>query len=140
MSLFVAPKDLSQSTGLWQVDYIIINTLTNHKHSRQQLRSPHRSYDVDWNDQYPSALHHLAETNTILNPKKGTLVVYDDTPNGIKYVPRWGEFEDHEYYLKFCKVHESKKILGKGGLSEQWLLDRGFKKIFHDYQAVFRKE
>jgi len=94
------------------------------------------SFDLDPEDPMPSAEHGLREWEALLPyTSTGTLVLVDDTPLDLEWVPGWWgdaavQFRDRTGFLP-----------GKGALIEQAVasLD-GVTKIWHGYNVLYRFE
>lgn len=91
------------------------------------------SWDVDWNDPIPSANHGQREIESIkplLFP--GTILVIDDTPNSINWIPlaQWKSAE---------KFKEDFGVLpGKGAFYKNVLKDINYEVLHHEYNLVLR--
>lgn len=92
------------------------------------------SWDVDWSDPMPSAVHGLAEFNAInLYLRKGTILVVDDTPNRIDFIP----IAHHKSANKFFR--EYGVWPGKGALILKQIQAKSSVEIlWHDYNLVIK--
>ena len=91
------------------------------------------SWDVDWADPNQCAKHGLEEFR-LVKPflKKGSILVIDDTPNSLKWIPS----EFHEIALNYER--ENGVLPGKGALVVKELeSDPGSQKIWHEYNCVY---
>lgn len=91
------------------------------------------SFDVDWASPLPSANHGLKEFNCI-RPllKSGTLVLIDDTPNSLSFIPN----DFHEQAKSFRKNFGV--LPGKGALILNQVPSEIFKVIYHGYNLLLR--
>lgn len=91
------------------------------------------SWDVDWDNPTQCAIHGLAEFK-LVQPylKKGSVLVIDDTPNSLKWIP--SEFRDVA-----TKYEQTYGVLpGKGALVVKELkTNMNVRKIWHDYNCVY---
>jgi hypothetical protein len=91
------------------------------------------SFDVDFADPWPAAEHCLDEFEAIrLALQPGSLLLIDDSPGDIDYVPeqfREGAQTVYDEYGVFP---------GKGMLVETRLAELGVEKLHHWYQALYR--
>jgi len=95
------------------------------------------SWDVNWRDLLPSALHGLHEFLSILPAlKPGTLMLVDDTPKDAGVMTRvqprqLKEFNDFVQAYGFAP--------GKGALIKDYLVRHGLgQEIAHDYQLLWQ--
>ncbi len=91
------------------------------------------SWDVDWSDPIPSANHGQKEIESIkllLNP--GTILVIDDTPNSINWIPQ----AEWKYAEKFRK--EFGVLPGKGAFYKVALKDFNYDVLHHEYNLVLK--
>jgi len=92
------------------------------------------SYDLDFYNPYPSAIHGLAEYNS-LKPviKKDTLLLIDDTPIN----PYWLDNRDNIYTdMNIYYNNNNNTMPGKG----MFVLDKitNANKIIHNYQVLYK--
>ncbi len=91
------------------------------------------SWDVDWNDPIPSANHGQKEIESIkpfLVP--GTILVIDDTPNSINWIP----LTDRKSAEKFKK--DFGVLPGKGAFHKVVLKNFNYDVLHHDYNLVLK--
>ena len=91
------------------------------------------SWDVDWNDPIPSANHGQKEIESIksfLVP--GTVLVIDDTPNSINWIP----LTDRKSAEKFKK--DFGVLPGKGAFHKVVLKNFNYDILYHDYNLVLK--
>jgi hypothetical protein len=90
------------------------------------------SWDVDWSDSYPSALHGKNEFEAIRqNLRSGDLILIDDTPINAKFLP--------PEYEEACQSYVSARnaMPGKGGLVVAEIAeDERFTVLFHEYAVL----
>jgi len=93
------------------------------------------SFDIDWEDPYPAMQHGLQEFQS--SEKfigRGTIVVIDDTPNSLSWIP--------ENAHKISKEIRSKLgvLPGKGALVFANIISQPskYQLLFHDYNLVFK--
>jgi hypothetical protein len=80
---FTAPLLSSKSTILCSDSVIALNSISNNSNLPSIDLLYLDSYDVDWNNPHPSALHHFKELLSIQPKlKSGTLIVVDDHDHG----------------------------------------------------------
>jgi hypothetical protein len=89
------------------------------------------SWDVDWRNPLPSALHGRNEMNAI-KPyiKQGTVLMIDDTPNSLSWIP----LENRTVAVEFKK--EFGVLPGKGAFFKEALAELDFQILHHDYNIV----
>lgn len=91
------------------------------------------SWDVNWSDPEPSALHGLAEFDAIkkrLLP--GDIIFIDDTPKGKANLPIPAELIPIDFENKFGVEP------GKGALVYKLILhDQKYEILFHEYSLIF---
>jgi predicted O-methyltransferase YrrM len=94
------------------------------------------SYDIEWLNPYPSALHHLKEFAAIESQLTiGSLVLIDDTPNDVQ----WFDCKPHSEMVQFIRQYNL-PVMGKGTLIERYLLKLGaYEKLLHQYQILWKK-
>jgi hypothetical protein len=92
------------------------------------------SRDVDWDSPLESAQHGLAEFRALAKfIRKGTILVVDDTPATIEYIPK----RFHKNVLKF--QDEFGVLPGKGALIIKELKNiKGAKILSHEYNIVVK--
>jgi hypothetical protein len=95
------------------------------------------SWDVDWTEPYPSAVHGLAEFKQLLPfLVSGSLILIDDTPAGIEYVP--------EGFQASAQLYENQYgcLPGKGSLILQEISKHSneFEVLHHEYNLLIRKK
>ncbi len=91
------------------------------------------SLDVDWSDPIPSARHGQNEMEAIksfLIP--GTILVIDDTPNSINWIP----LADQRVAEKF--KNEFGVLPGKGAFHKVVLRNHEYDILHHDYNLVLK--
>ena len=93
------------------------------------------SYDLDWQDPRPSALHCLAEWNIVVPLfRPGTIIVVDDTPRTMDFVP---SFEPSAAKGALRYLEEVGRMPGKGELILTEISSReDFKVLHHSYSLV----
>lgn len=95
------------------------------------------SWDVDWSDPVPSALHGLNEFLTIypaLQP--GSLLLIDDTPLDVDQLKNAHPDQIENFYAA-CKKYSFTP--GKGSLVKIWLQERNIgQQLSHGYQLLWR--
>jgi hypothetical protein len=91
------------------------------------------SWDVDWGDPIPSAMHGQKEIESI-KPflRTGTILVIDDTPNSINWIP----VANREAAEKF--TDNFGVLPGKGALYAGVLSDLKYEVLHHDYNLVLK--
>ena len=91
------------------------------------------SWDVDWADPHPSAVHGFEEFKRILPYlHSGSVLVIDDTPIDLKWIPA----KHHQLSLEYQK--EFGVLPGKGALVVRELAKTsGARKVWHDYNCVY---
>lgn len=92
------------------------------------------SFDVDWENPLAAAQHGLAEFKAIYRYiKNGTVVVIDDTPATIEYIPK----HFHKNTLKF--LEEYGVLPGKGALILLELQEvKNVQVLSHEYNLVLK--
>ena len=92
------------------------------------------SWDVDWNDPLPSAEHGLNEFLAVEKfLKKDSILIIDDTPVSIKYIP--SQFHDQSH--KFFEKHGV--LPGKGSLALKLIKEKNIGKVLlHEYNVVIK--
>lgn len=90
------------------------------------------SFDVDWQNPLPAAQHGLAEFNALKKYiRKGTVIVVDDTPATIDYIPK----HFHKYTFKF--LEELGVLPGKGALIlTEFQKMKNVQVLLHEYNLV----
>lgn len=92
------------------------------------------SWDLDWSDPDPAALHGLSEWNAV-EPlmSKGSILIIDDSPSSMDWVPNQYREQAHAY-------EQSHGYLpGKGALVDLILRsDPRVEVIWHGYNSVYR--
>lgn len=91
------------------------------------------SWDVDWNDPIPSANHGQKELESIklfLTP--GTILVIDDTPNLINWIPLANRKSAEKFKDNFGVLP------GKGAFYKVVLKDYQYDILHHDYNLVLK--
>jgi hypothetical protein len=91
------------------------------------------SWDVDWGDPIPSAMHGQKEIESI-KPflTTGTILVIDDTPNSINWIPVASRGAAEEFSNNFGVLP------GKGALYASVLSDLTYEVLHHDYNLVLK--
>ncbi len=93
------------------------------------------SFDVDWNEPMASAIHGFEEFESSLpSLKSGSIVIIDDTPNTIKWIP-------HSQQEEVRRFEEAFGFLpGKGCLVLDYVRKRQdlFQVIHHEYNLVIK--
>ena len=91
------------------------------------------SWDVDWADPHPSAVHGFEEFKRILPYlHSGSVLVIDDTPIDLKWIPA----KYHHLSLEYQK--EFGVLPGKGALVVRELAKSSrARKVWHDYNCVY---
>lgn len=94
------------------------------------------SWDIDWANPHPSAVHGLAEFEALPNNlQPGTLILIDDTPSSLDYIPN-GYNQTAEDYFKHHHV-----LPGKGAMVlKQILKTEEYQLLFHEYALLLRKK
>lgn len=109
-------ENLRSSLGISKIDLVYLD-----------------SWDVDWDNPTQCAIHGLAEFK-LVQPylKKGSVLVIDDTPNSLKWIPS-------EYHDVATKYEQKYGVLpGKGALIVKELkTNMNARKIWHDYNCVY---
>lgn len=91
------------------------------------------SWDVDWNNPYPSARHGKNEIETIKSYiKPGTILIIDDTPNSLEWIPR----ESRKIALEFMETYGV--LPGKGAFFKSALEGIRYETLHHAYNIVLR--
>ena len=95
------------------------------------------SYDLDWADPYPSALHGLKEWRAIRNlVGPGTLVLIDDTPRDLANIPKAGQDLRAKAEVSLRKFGY---LPGKGALILKEVQSRNdVEVIYHEYNLLLR--
>jgi hypothetical protein len=91
------------------------------------------SWDVDWANPHPSAVHGLEEFRRVVPfLHSGGILVIDDTPIDLKWIPIQYRQMANEY------KNEYGVLPGKGALVVRELQDNaGARKVWHDYNCVY---
>lgn len=92
------------------------------------------SWDVDWSDSYPSALHGKNEFEAI-KPllRTGDLILIDDTPADIDLLPA----EYREAWQRYISTWNA--MPGKGGLVVAEIAkDQRYEILFHEYAVLIK--
>ena len=93
------------------------------------------SYDVDFLNPLPSAMHHLQEFNKVKHLlHKNSIILIDDTPVS----PEWLDDGQNNPIYSTLKRQFNPKIAGKGSLVNLELEKMGATKILHQYQTLWR--
>jgi hypothetical protein len=89
------------------------------------------SWDIDWENPLESALHGRNEIDAI-KPyiKHGTVLMIDDTPSSLKWIP----VENKAVAVEFKK--EFGVLPGKGAFFTEALAELDFQILHHDYNIV----
>ena len=89
------------------------------------------SWDIDWGNPLKSALHGRNEMDAI-KPyiKPGTVLMIDDTPNSLKWIP----VENRAIAVEFKK--EFGVLPGKGAFFGAVLAELDYQILHHDYNVV----
>jgi hypothetical protein len=91
------------------------------------------SWDVDWADPIASAEHGRNEMKAIKSQiSKGTILVIDDTPASMEWIPEEGK----EMAIRFQR--EFGVLPGKGAFFKEVFIDRDFSILYHDYNLVLK--
>ena len=91
------------------------------------------SYDLDWFDIHPSSMHHMMELTTVFaNLKPGCVVVVDDAPRDIRYLPPWVAGNDTVVQRYVASPHH-----GKGEYVATFMKQLGIEPVIHEYQSVY---
>ena len=91
------------------------------------------SWDVDWADPIASAEHGRNEMKAIKSQiSKGTILVIDDTPASMEWIPEEGK----EIAIRFQR--EFGVLPGKGAFFKEVFIDRDFSILYHDYNLVVK--
>lgn len=92
------------------------------------------SFDVDWENPLEAAKHGLAEFKTLLKyVKTGTIVVIDDTPATIEYIPK----QFHKNTLQF--LQQNGVLPGKGALILKEIRKiKNIQVLYHKYNLVLK--
>jgi hypothetical protein len=92
------------------------------------------SYDVDFSNPLPSAMHHLKEFNCVKHLlKKGSIILIDDTPCS----PEWFDGGKSRNDYEIIKKYFNSDMSGKGSLVNKELEKMGATKIMHQYQILW---
>lgn len=93
------------------------------------------SYDVDFLNPLPSAMHHLEEFNKVKHLlHKNSIILIDDTPVS----PEWLDDGQNSPIYSTLKRQFNPRIAGKGSLVNLELEKMGATKILHQYQTLWR--
>lgn len=93
------------------------------------------SYDVDFLNPLPSAMHHLEEFNRVKHLlHKNSIILIDDTPVS----PEWLDDGKNNALYSILKRQFNPRIAGKGSLVNLELEKMGATKILHQYQTLWR--
>jgi hypothetical protein len=94
------------------------------------------SWDVDWANPHESAVHGLAEFEAISEGlRPGNLVLIDDTPVSMEYIPD----RNHPEAISYFEIHQVWP--GKGALVlRQIQKSDEYEVLFHEYALLFRKK
>jgi len=92
------------------------------------------SWDVDWPNPLPSAVHGKSEYDLILSRLRSKdLLVIDDTPGEISWIPK----ENHEEARKFLNTYGA--LPGKGALvCVEIEASNNFRMVHHTYNIVYQ--
>lgn len=91
------------------------------------------SWDVDWANPLASAQHGQNEMNAIkVHLLKGTILVIDDTPASIEWIPQEGKSAAMRFQNEFGVLP------GKGAFFNEVLKELDFSILYHDYNLVLR--
>jgi hypothetical protein len=92
------------------------------------------SWDVDWYNPLPSALHGKSEYDSILpRLRPNDLIVIDDTPSEISWIPK----ENHEEARQFLDMYGA--LPGKGALAHiELIASDNVRVVHHSYNAVYQ--
>ena len=92
------------------------------------------SYDVDFLNPEPSAIHHLKEFNCIKHLlHKNSIVLIDDTPCS----PEWLDNGEYNNLYNKLKDNFNPNMSGKGSLVNLELEKMGATKVLHQYQCLW---
>lgn len=91
------------------------------------------SWDLDWSDSEPAALHGLSEWRAIAPlMRKGSILIIDDSPASLEWIP----IEHQEKASRFQDTHGF--LPGKGALVHQELRKNDRVRItWHGYNVVY---
>jgi hypothetical protein len=93
------------------------------------------SYDVDFLNPLPSAVHHLEEFNRVKHLlHKNSIILIDDTPVS----PEWLDDGQNSPIYSTLKRQFNPNMAGKGSLVNIELEKMGATKISHQYQTLWR--
>jgi len=93
------------------------------------------SYDVDFLNPLPSAVHHLEEFNRVKHLlHKNSIILIDDTPVS----PDWLDDGQNSPIYSTLKRQFNPNMAGKGSLVNLELEKMGATKILHQYQTLWR--
>lgn len=93
------------------------------------------SYDVDFLNPLPSAMHHLEEFNKVKHLlHKNSIILIDDTPVSSE----WLDDGQNNPIYSTLKRQFNPRIAGKGSLVNLELEKMGATKILHQYQTLWR--
>ena len=92
------------------------------------------SWDVDWSNPEPSAVHGLREFKAIENYlATGAILLIDDTPNSLQLIPKEFQSEAVLFYEKYGVIP------GKGAFVYLNLkLRKDVSVIYHKYNIIFK--
>lgn len=92
------------------------------------------SWDLDWSDPEPSEIHGFREWSAVKPLMgSGSLLIVDDTPGSIDWVPTQHRKEAQDY------LNAVGHLPGKGALIERELCgDNQVKKLWHGYNVVYK--
>lgn len=95
------------------------------------------SWDVDWEDPLPSAIHGLHEFLTVFPAlRPGSVVLIDDTPANESHMAA-AQPTKIESFIAFRDKFGFAP--GKGSLVKQWLIDRAIgREMRHEYQLLWQ--
>jgi len=91
------------------------------------------SYDLDWNDPHPSALHGLNEYIALMPVlKKNSLLLIDDTPS----TPYWLDTRGGLYVDMLDYYNKNNSLPGKGAYVLK--VKKNAEMLMHNYQVLYR--
>lgn len=95
------------------------------------------SWDVDWLDPLPAAMHGFNEFMTVLPVLlEGGMLLVDDTPKNIDMLKLVQSDPDHKKFSRFYEIYGFPP--GKGGLIKNYLVNNKIgKEIAHGYQLLW---
>jgi len=94
------------------------------------------SFDINWDDPEPAMKHGLREFKSIEKYLKlNSIVVIDDTPDNLDWIPLTAHLEAKKMHLKYGELP------GKGALvlAELRNSSEKYEILYHSYNLVFRK-